>query len=230
VLCAGAFAGWFFYQMRDMHTLASAQISDSLFVIEGTISNMYLVKCDGGYAAFDAGDDPVKIAKGCETLAIDPSLVRAVFVTHSDADHVDGLPAFPSARVYLAKEEIPLLKDKTHRHFMGMGHKNKLPVSKYYALIDGDSVQVGGISVHVIATPGHTLGSTCYRVGNSLFTGDLCLVVNDQIRPMVDLFTEDMAMDSASIRKIAGLHGIRKIFTAHSGYTANLENALVMWR
>jgi hypothetical protein len=47
---------------------------------------------------------------------------------------------------------------------------------------------------------------------------------------MVGLFTEDMAMDSASIRKIAGLHGISRIFTAHSGYTANLENALAMWR
>ena len=230
VLGIGSFMGWFLYQIRDMHPLETAKISDSVFVIKGDVANTYLVKSKDVYVAFDAGDNPEKIAQGCKSLSIDPASIRAVFLTHSDADHVDGLPAFPSADVYLSREEVPLLKDKTHRHFLGIGHMNRLPVSNYNTLSDGDSIAVDGITVHAIATPGHTQGSMSFRVGESLFTGDLCMVVDDRVRPMIKIFTEDTMLDSASIRKIAKLSNINRIYTAHSGYTVNLEKALEMWR
>jgi len=230
ILCAGGFLGWFYYQVREMHPAETAKISDSLFVIKGSICNIYLLKTGDGFVAFDAGDDPGKIAEGCKSLAIDPLSVKAVFLTHSDADHVDGLPAFPSARVYLSRDEVPLLKDKSHRHFLGIGHRNKLPGSSYSALSDGESIEIGGLTVYAIATPGHTQGSMSYMAGNSLFTGDLCLIVHDRVRPMVGIFTENTAMDEASIRKIAGLAGFHRICTAHSGCAENLENALQAWR
>ena len=229
-LCVGGFMGWFFYQMRDMNPMETAKTSDSIFVVKGKISNMYLIKTRDGYIAFDAGDDPEKIAKGCKSLSIDPSSVQAVFLTHSDSDHVDGLPAFPMAKVYLSKEELPLLKDRTHRHFLGLGHMNKLPVSDYTTLSDGNSVVIGGVTVNAISTPGHTQGSMSFRVGESLFVGDLCIIVDGQVRPMIKVFTEDMEMDSASIRKIAGLTNVNRIYTAHTGHTVNIEKALAMWQ
>jgi hydroxyacylglutathione hydrolase len=230
VLCAGGFAGWFFYQMRDMHHIETAQISDSIFTIKGTMSNMYLVKTKDGFIAFDAGDNPEKIAKGCKTLSIDPSSVSAVFLTHSDADHVNGLTVFSSARVYLSQDEVPLLKEKKYRHFLGIEHKNHLPVSKYETISDGDSLEIGGIVIHAIATTGHTLGSMSFRVDNAVFTGDLCIIVDGKVRPMVAIFTEDMAVDSMSIRKIAGMSDINQIYTAHSGYTTNFKDAVDKWR
>ena len=135
-----------------MHPVETAQISDSVFVIKGDISNMYLVKKNDTFVAFDAADDPEKIAEGCESLSIDPSSVRAVFLTHSDADHVDGLPVFSSATVYLSSDEVKLLNSKNYRHFFGMGHMNKLPVLQYETLSDGDSIEIGSIDVHAIAT------------------------------------------------------------------------------
>src|SRR3989339_1182908 len=174
ILGAGGFAGWFFYQVREMHPLETGKISDSVYAIKGDMGNMFIVKNKDVYIAFDASDNVGKIKSGCESLSIDPALVRAVFLTHSDSDHVDGLSAFPLAKVYLSIDEVPLLKDKTHRHFLGMGHINKLPVSEYNTLSDGGSVNIGGVTVNAISAPGHTLGSMCYRVGDSLFTGDLC--------------------------------------------------------
>lgn len=230
VLSVSAFLGWFFYQIRDLKPAETAKISDTVFVVKGSISNMYLVKTQDGYVAFDAGDDPKKIARGCESFSIDPSSVQAVFLTHSDADHVDGLTAFPLAKVYISDEEVPLLKDKSHRHFLGMGHMNKLPVSNYTTLSGGSSVEVGGITVNAIATPGHTQGSMSFRVEEALFTGDLCLIVDGQLRPMVKIFTEDMEMDAMSIRKIAGLTNINRIYTAHTGHTVDMKKALKMWR
>ena len=230
ILGVGGFLGWFFYQVRQMHPAETAKISDALFVVKGSICNIYLVKTGDGFVAFDAGDDPEKIAKGCKALSIDPLSVKAVFLTHSDADHVDGLPAFPKARVYLSSDEVPLLQDKSHRHFLGMGHQNRLPVSNYSVLSGGDAVDIGGLTVYAIATPGHTQGSMSYRAGDSLFTGDLCMIVNGLVQPMIGIFTEDMAMDAASIRKIAGLADFSRLCTAHSGCTENLAKALAAWR
>lgn len=229
ILCIGGFGVWFFYQIRNMHTIETAQISESLFVIKGNISNMYLVKKNDTFVAFDAGDDQDKIAEGCEILSINPSSVSAVFLTHSDADHVDGLPVFSSAKVYLSRDEVPLLNSTDYRHFLGMGHMNKLPVSNYETLSDGYSIEIDGIVVNAVATPGHTIGSMCFRVDESLFTGDLCIIIDGKVHPMVEVFTEDTAMNSMSIQKIAGMKNINQIYTAHSGYTTDLDKALEMW-
>lgn len=230
VLVVGGFFGWLFYQMRELEPLETSKISDSIFVIKGGMGNLYLVKNNYAYVAFDAADNPKKILEGCKALSIDPSKVKAVFLTHSDADHVDGVTAFPSAKVYLSKDEVPLLKEKTHRHFLGMSHMNKLPVTDYITLSDGDSIVIDGITINSIATPGHTQGSMCFRVGDALFVGDLCTIVNNQVRPMLKLFTEDMIIDGESIRKIAKLNNYKTIYTAHSGYTKDLDIALKEWR
>jgi hydroxyacylglutathione hydrolase len=36
-------------------------------------------------------------------------------------------------------------------------------------------LSIGGFNVEIIMTPGHTKGSTCFRVGDSLFSGDTLL-------------------------------------------------------
>ena len=107
---------------------------------------------------------------------------------------------------------------------------NKLPVSEYSSMADGDSVVIDGITVYAFATPGHTQGSMCFRVGQALFVGDLCTIVNNKVRPMLKVFTEDMAKDKESIRAIAHLNNYTTIYTAHCGYTKDLESALVGWR
>ena len=230
VLSIGGFMGWFSYQMRDLQTINSARIADSLYVVEGNMSNMYLLRKGDLYVGFDAADKPEKIRSECEELSIDPSSVKAIFLTHSDGDHVNGLPAFPVAKVYLPEEEVPLLQTKQHRHFLGMKMKNKLPVDNFETVSDGDSIIIGEAVIHVIATPGHTRGSTCYRVGASLFTGDLCTVMDGKVFPMLKIFTEDMSADSLSIVKIAAMDNIDLVFTAHSGYITDFQDAFKKWR
>jgi hydroxyacylglutathione hydrolase len=230
ILLAGSFAGWMSYQMRELKPLDTARISDSVFVVKGNIGDLYLVRKQGAIVAFDAADNPEKIAAGCATLSIVPDSVRAVFLTHSDADHVGGLTAFRNATVYLSRDEEALITRRTPRHLLSMPHFNKLPVSKYQLLGDGDSVVIGDITVNAIATPGHTPGSMCYRVGDGLFSGDLCIIKDGSIRKMLKIFTEDMATDSLSIRKIAQRTDIKAIYTAHTGFTTDLGTALAGWR
>jgi glyoxylase-like metal-dependent hydrolase (beta-lactamase superfamily II) len=41
---------------------------------------------------------------------------------------------------------------------------------------DGDRIQLDGIELEVIATPGHTAGCVSYRTGDRVFTGDALLI------------------------------------------------------
>ena len=50
-----------------------------------------------------------------------------------------------------------------------MSH-GKLVYTDTYA--DGDEIAVGSLAVHVLHTPGHTMGSVCLMAENALFTGD----------------------------------------------------------
>ena len=124
---------------------------------------------------------------------------------------------FRNAKIYISQEEVGLISGKVIRQFLFLKHHNKLPVSNYKTLSDGDSVVIGNVLVHAISTPGHTIGAMCFRVDEMLFTGDLCMLVNGVVQPMIKIFTEDMAMDSQSIRKIAILENFKAIYTPPFG-------------
>ena len=47
------------------------------------------------------------------------------------------------------------------------------PVDRW--LQDGDRIEVGGIVLEVVHTPGHTPGSICLNAGRGIFTGDTLL-------------------------------------------------------
>ena len=43
---------------------------------------------------------------------------------------------------------------------------------KYRAVDDGDVLELGGVKINVISTPGHTPGGVSYRIDGHLFVGD----------------------------------------------------------
>lgn len=216
-------------ELKDIKALETSHILDSIFAIQGDGVNMYLVKTGDHYIGFDASDNPQVNIDECKKLDILPSLVKAVFLTHSDPDHVKGLSAFPNATVYLSEDEIPVLTGKSPRHIGDMILTNKLPVEKYTTVSDGDSVVFNNMTIHVIAAPGHTPGSVCYRVDESLFTGDLCMLVNGEVKAMIKSLTENESENRKSIAAVAKRNDFERIFTAHSGYSIKRESIFKNW-
>ena len=96
-----------------------------------------------------------------------------ICLTHGHADHADGIDQilkFCEVPVYLGMDDVDLLSWRP-------------PGAQLKAPEQGQTITVGRLSVHCLATPGHTPGGICYRVdaesqrvcfvGDTLFAGSI---------------------------------------------------------
>ena len=105
--------------------------------------------------------DPVldKVARYLQLLTeLDLRLVKAVD-THLHADHVTGLGA---------------LRDRT-RCVTVMGEQSRVDVVSM-RVADGDPVEIEGIALSALYTPGHTDDSYSFLMDDRVFTGDTLLI------------------------------------------------------
>jgi hydroxyacylglutathione hydrolase len=215
-------------ELKKMHALPTGQIVENVFAINDGTVNMYLVKNSTYYIAIDAGTDKKSIEKGLKQLNIDPGKVRTVLLTHTDFDHIAALSLFPNAKLYLAKEEEPMINGKTTRAF-GITH-NKIDRTLYALLDDSQTFSFEELTVKGILTPGHTTGSMCYLINNRLlFTGDALSLQDGRVAPFNKFFNRDNNQANQSISNITKLEGVEYIFTAHYGY-GSYPKAVTGWK
>ncbi len=197
-------------------------VNNEVLAVWNKIVNVYLVKTSSGWIAFDAGSDAGHLKREFKAIGLDPSEVRAVFLTHSDRDHVAGVKVFPKAAFYMGINERPLATGEIRR---SGPFKNSLAVTPEW-LSDGDSVAVDGRTIRVIETPGHTPGAVSYLLdGVYLFTGDALALKDDRIEPFNKLFVMDETKARESILRLTTLRGVRMILTAHYGITERVDEA-----
>jgi hydroxyacylglutathione hydrolase len=122
------------------------------------LSNTYLVAAGPGGPGFlvDAGGPVRPLLDKAEAEAIE---VTHVLLTHHHHDHVAELAAvttrFPDAEVLIHPSERELVDGATGE------------------LEPGDTLDIGGVAVEALHTPGHTRGMLSLVVGGTeVFTGD----------------------------------------------------------
>ena len=84
--------------------------------------------------------------------------VKAVLNTHGHPDHAGG------NRHFAGLFKAPVLVPKDDAGFYDAAPDRLLR--------GGETLEFGGLRVEVIATPGHSPGSLCFRTGGRLFSGD----------------------------------------------------------
>jgi hydroxyacylglutathione hydrolase len=210
-------------ELDQMTPTPTGRITDRVSAVNDSIVDLYLVKGATRFIAFDAGNGPDGVQKELETLGIDPADVAAVFLTHADSDHTGGLPVFANAEVYLPAEEEQMVDGRTARMFFFF--KNELKRA-HKPIGDGQTIEIDGLKVHAILTPGHTPGSTSYVVDDQyLFSGDNLSLKSGKAGVFSEMINMDSNVQRESLKKLAKLEGIRYVFTAHHGYTDSFDKA-----
>lgn len=88
-------------------------------------------------------------------------------------------------------------------------------------LNDGDILHLGKEKIHVISTPGHTIGSVCYQIENAIFTGDTLFYDGDIGR--TDFPSGDHVQLNLSLEKLLSIPNNLIVYPGH-GRETTLHN------
>lgn len=215
-------------KINQVNPIDTGKIRDDLFVIRSGTANFYIYKTDCGVICFDCGFGKSQIKRELCSLGIDLNSITHLFLTHSDFDHANGLPLFENAKVFLSSDEEQMVNRKKARKF-GFIYNFRIK-REYHLLKDNDYVEVGLTKIRAIATPGHTPGSMCYLINETiLIVGDAFRIVNGKVCP-IKLYNMDSKMHRESIRKLACLDNIELVCTGHRGYYKKFSEAINHWK
>lgn len=143
------------------------------FVVGPLQSNSYLVidEASRRAAVIDPGMESEVVLDAAGRRGLQ---VESVIITHGHFDHVFSTALFKAktgAEVVMHPDDLPLLADvpQTARFF---GIKAPVPPDPDRLVREGDTIGVGGLSLRVLETPGHTPGSISLCLDGAVFVGD----------------------------------------------------------
>lgn len=140
--------------------------------------------------------------------------VKTILLTHGHFDHVMGVPdlleAYPDLPVYITETDYPEARDGGQFGYR-MGE-----VSSVQFYDEGDTVELGGLKIDVLRTPGHTPGSVTLRVEDVLLTGDTLFCGSCGRTDFPGGSYADM---QRSLKRLADLPGNYRVYPGHEGST-----------
>ncbi len=127
-------------------------------------TNCYLVHEAGSTRAFvvDPGDQADVILEVARERGLE---VEAILVTHCHWDYIGAVAALAEATgapVWMSTTEAPVLEDPTS--FPLGGPAPITPATVDHRLDGGERIEVAGIAIDVLATPGHSPGHLTFLV------------------------------------------------------------------
>ena len=169
-------------------------------------TNCYLLADGGECCLIDPGDSAGKLLQavkesGCE--------LRYLLLTHGHFDHYTAIPGilaeYPDLAVYIHEKDSS--GEDAKLQFRRLDRRNQ----HFYQ--EGDELSLGGLTIRVMETPGHSRGSVVLQVENVLFTGDTLFAGSCG---RTDLPGGDPRAIRASLRRLAELEGDYFVFPGHS--------------
>ena len=139
--------------MLKIHVLPLGDYQTNCYIVHEENSTDCLI--------IDPGYEPEIISSYLEEKGLAPA---AILLTHCHFDHVGAvkdLAAQYDCKVFLDKKELampPMLTNGPLYYTDGYG--------------DGDTLTLADIPIQVLETPGHTPGSVCLIMEDTLFSGD----------------------------------------------------------
>jgi hydroxyacylglutathione hydrolase len=143
------------------------------FTVGPVAENCWIARRDGERRALviDPGDEAPRLLEAIEDLGVS---VEAILLTHTHFDHVGAvapLARATGAPVYCPQLEVPVLADINSYVFPGFG-----PYEPYDAdetVAGGERLELAGLALDVLFTPGHSPGHVSYATEDVVLSGDV---------------------------------------------------------
>jgi hydroxyacylglutathione hydrolase len=194
----------------DVRTFTVGAVSENCFLLRQDDSDRALI--------VDPGDEAERILEPVEALGL---TVEAILITHCHFDHIGAVAPVAratGAKVYCPEIEVPVLAD-IMSWVPGRGFG---PFESYEAdetVAGGETLELAGLELDVIFTPGHSPGHVTYSVRgeDAIFSGD---VLFRGSVGRVDLPGGDWDTLLGSIRALVDAHPPETtVYPGHMGLT-----------
>jgi hydroxyacylglutathione hydrolase len=191
-----------------------------MFTVGQIAENCFLFRRDGSERALivDPGDEAPRILNAAEELGV---TIDGILLTHTHFDHIGAVAPIAKATgapVWCPEIETPVLADiNSFVPWPGFG-----PFESYEAdhtVTGGEKLELAGIEIDVIFTPGHSPGHVTYSIPDeaAIFSGD---VLFQGSVGRTDLPGGDWATLLESIRRLVESHPDETtVYPGHMGIT-----------
>ena len=179
--------------MLNIHTLTLGAYGTNCYIVHDSASKACCV--------IDPGYTPEKVLSKVKALGL---TVEAILLTHGHFDHVGGvkeIAAETGCDVYLCADELTMPPQMT---------AGPLYYTKTYG--EGDTLHLAGLTISVIRTPGHTPGSVCLLIDDTMFSGDTLFAGSCG---RTDFPGGSMKQMMASLARLAALPGDYRVLPGH---------------
>jgi len=192
-----------------------------MFTVGPVAENCFLFRADdsGQALIIDPGDEAERILAPVSELGL---TIEAILLTHCHFDHIGAVAPVARATgapVYCPEIEVPVLADiMSFVPWPGFG-----PYESYEAdetVSGGETLELAGLELDVIFTPGHSPGHVTYSVRDeaAIFSGD---VLFQGSVGRTDLPGGDWATLLESIRTLVDSHPTETtVYPGHMGVTS----------
>jgi glyoxylase-like metal-dependent hydrolase (beta-lactamase superfamily II) len=170
-------------------------------------TNCYLLEDEKAKlaAVIDPGDEAEKILS---VLRDDGVTVRYILLTHGHYDHTTAVPelhaALPQAEIYIHPADA---NGAGNRLFPLAGQIEGLSLYD-----EGTELSLGGLTIQVLHTPGHSKGSVTLKAENALFCGDTLFAGSCGRTDLPGGSYEEIM---TSLRRLGQLEGDFKVYPGH---------------
>ena len=148
-------------------------------LVRGVVVSVFQENCyiigsrqTGEAICFDPGDEVDEIRALAREMRMK---ITKIVCSHGHLDHLMAVRALKEetgAPFLLHQADLELARQMPARAREMLGRQELPPPDPDAFLVDGDDVEIPGISMKVLHTPGHTRGSICLYGGGMLFSGD----------------------------------------------------------